>query len=64
MGTNPPNPPSHSTSDAKLLTASGVDSVLEPFQDAADRAVELLSGGEMFERTPIPLIASEETDSP
>jgi hypothetical protein len=55
---------SHSTSDANLLTASGVDSVLEPFQDAADRAVELLLGGERFERTPIPLIASEETESP
>jgi hypothetical protein len=36
--------------------------VLEPFQDAADRAVDLLSGGERFERTAIPDIETEERE--
>jgi len=40
--------------------ALGADIVLEPFQDAADRAVELLCGGEEFERTSIPEIETEE----
>jgi Trk K+ transport system NAD-binding subunit len=53
---------SHSTSDTDLLIASGADRVLEPFQDAADRAVELLSGGEVLERTPIPEIEMEERE--
>jgi Kef-type K+ transport system membrane component KefB len=47
--------------DTGGLLASGADVVLEPFQDAADRAVELLSGGEQFERTDIPEIASDTT---
>ena len=34
--------------------------VLEPFQDAADRAVELLCGAPEEERTEIPSISSEE----
>lgn len=34
--------------------------VFEPFQDAADRAVDLLTGGEQFERTAIPDIETEE----
>jgi len=50
---------SHSKADTDALIAAGADRVLEPFQDAADRAVELLSGGEVFERTPIPDIESE-----
>jgi voltage-gated potassium channel Kch len=36
------------------------DIVLEPFQDAADRAVDLLTGGEQMERTAIPGIETEE----
>ena len=36
--------------DAELLRSAGVDLVLEPFQDAADRAVELLSEGKLPER--------------
>lgn len=52
---------SHSKLDAEHLSAAGFDCVLEPFQDAADRVVELLSGGGTFERTRFPLIASEET---
>ena len=42
------------------LFASGADLVLEPFQDAADRAVELLCGAPEEERTEIPSIKSEE----
>ena len=38
----------------------GSNIVLEPFQDAADRAVDLLSGGERLERTSIPNIETEE----
>jgi len=51
---------SHADTDTEHLLASGAGLVLEPFQDAADRAVELLTGGERFERTEIPGIASEE----
>jgi len=50
---------SHSKSDTEDLLTSGADIVLEPFQDAADRAAELLMGGEQFERTDIPEIESE-----
>lgn len=51
---------SHSKPDTEDLLASGADFVLEPFQDAADRAVDLLCGGEEMERTTIPEIATEE----
>jgi NADPH:quinone reductase-like Zn-dependent oxidoreductase len=51
---------SHSQPDTEDLLASGADLVLEPFQDAADRAVDLLTGGERLERTPIPEIETEE----
>ena len=51
---------SHSSADTEDLLALGADLVLEPFQDAADRAVDLLSGGERFERTAIPDIETEE----
>jgi Kef-type K+ transport system membrane component KefB/Trk K+ transport system NAD-binding subunit len=55
---------SHSSADTEILLQSGADRVLEPFQDAADRAVELLSGGEVFERTEIPEIETEEKSLP
>ena len=51
---------SHHPLDSEELFASGADMVLEPFQDAADRAVELLCGAPEEERTEIPLIDSEE----
>lgn len=54
---------SHSKPDTEDLLASGADFVLEPFQDAADRAVDLLCGGEEMERTTIPEIATEEKHS-
>lgn len=50
---------SHNQSDTETLLASGADIVLEPFQDAADRAVDLLTGGELMERTTIPEIETE-----
>ena len=46
--------------DTEDLLASGADIVLEPFQDAADRAVELLCGAPEEDRTDIPSIDSEE----
>ncbi|MFN3844815.1 MAG: cation:proton antiporter [Paracoccaceae bacterium] len=49
----------HSTADTATLFGAGVDMVLEPFQDAADRAVDLLCGGEAEERTDIPEISTE-----
>lgn len=45
--------------DTKEQMAFGADIVLEPFQDAADRAVDLLSGGERLERMSIPDIETE-----
>ncbi len=51
---------SHNTPDTVDLLTSGADIVLEPFQDAADRAVDLLTGGAQMERTAIPEIATEE----
>lgn len=51
---------SHSKPDTEDLLASGADIVLEPFQDAADRAVDILTGGAQMERTTIPEIATEE----
>ena len=42
-----------------LPSISGADLVLEPFQDAADRAVDILCGGAEEERTEIPMIETE-----
>jgi Kef-type K+ transport system membrane component KefB/voltage-gated potassium channel Kch len=50
---------SHGEGDRRLLLQAGVDLVLEPFQDAADRAVELLCGAEPVERIDVPPIAAE-----
>ncbi len=50
---------SHSADETGVLRGAGVDLVLEPFQDAADRAVELLCGAASPERTVIPEIATE-----
>jgi len=50
---------SHHSRETEELFAAGADLVLEPFQDAADRAVELLCGAPEEERTDIPLIDSE-----
>jgi len=41
---------SHSRTDSDSLLAAGTHLVLEPFQDAADRAVELILGGESLPR--------------
>lgn len=51
---------SHHPKDTEELFASGADMVLEPFQDAADRAVDLLCGAPEEERTQIPSIETEE----
>ena len=51
---------SHHAPDTEELFASGADLVLEPFQDAADRAVDLLCGAPEEERTEIPPIETEE----
>jgi Kef-type K+ transport system membrane component KefB len=51
---------SHSSKDTESLFAAGADIVLEPFQDAADRAVDLLCGAPEEERTEIPTIETEE----
>jgi len=50
---------SHHRSDTEDLFAAGADLVLEPFQDAADRAVELLCGATEEERTEIPYLETE-----
>ena len=50
---------SQSAGDTKALIGAGVDLVLEPFQDAADRAVDLLCGATQEERTEFPEIAAE-----
>jgi hypothetical protein len=54
---------SHSSRDTETLFGAGADIVLEPFQDAADRAVELLCGGREEARTEIPVIATEEKEA-
>lgn len=51
---------SHHPKDTEELFVSGADMVLEPFQDAADRAVDLLCGAPEEERTEIPAIETEE----
>lgn len=45
--------------DTEELLAAGADLILEPFQDSADRAVDILCGGAEEERTPIPPIETE-----
>jgi len=50
---------SHHMKDTEDLVAAGADLVLEPFQDAADRAVELLCGAAEEERTEIPYLETE-----
>ncbi|MGK7294449.1 MAG: cation:proton antiporter [Candidatus Wenzhouxiangella sp. M2_3B_020] len=50
---------SHSAEETEALREAGADLVLEPFQDAADRAIELLSGARERERTASPPLPSE-----
>lgn len=50
---------SHGAAETEVLFGSGADMVLEPFQDAADRAVDLLCGAAETERTEIPEISTE-----
>ncbi len=50
----------HNIADTDGLKARGADVVLEPFQDAADRAVELIQGARAQNRTDIPTISAEE----
>ncbi|SFO44051.1 transporter, CPA2 family [Roseovarius lutimaris] len=54
---------SHDSRDTEELITSGADFVLEPFQDAADRAAEMLCGAPEEERTEIPRIEGEETQT-
>jgi Kef-type K+ transport system membrane component KefB len=51
---------SHHARDTEELFAAGADVVLEPFQDAADQAADILTGGKQEERTNIPRIETEE----
>lgn len=51
---------SHTATEMDALLAYGADVVLQPFQDAADRAVDLLCGDRGKERTDIPGIATGE----
>ncbi len=50
---------SHGAAETEVLFGAGADLVLEPFHDAADRAVELLCGAKEAERTEIPEISTE-----
>jgi hypothetical protein len=50
---------SHGATETEVLFGSGADLAQEPFQDAADRAVELLCGAPASERTQIPEISTE-----
>ena len=50
---------SHSARETEELRRRGADTVMEPFQDAADRAVELIYGARQVRRTPIPRMTSE-----
>jgi Kef-type K+ transport system membrane component KefB len=54
---------SHHARDTEDLFGAGANIVLEPFQDAADRAVELLGGATEEERTHIPLIVMEDKEA-
>jgi Kef-type K+ transport system membrane component KefB len=51
---------SHQATETAALRDAGADMVLEPFQDAADRAADLLCGAPEQARTDIPPIATEE----
>lgn len=51
---------SHNAKESEDLFGAGADMVLEPFQDAADRAVDLLCGAPEQQRTEIPMIETEE----
>ncbi|MFN7024696.1 MAG: cation:proton antiporter [Pseudorhizobium sp.] len=51
----------HSSHDRQDLIRAGADLVLEPFQDAADRAVDLLCGADPVDPTLIPALASEDS---
>ncbi|KAF0283220.1 sodium:proton exchanger [Spiribacter roseus] len=51
---------SHNARETDELLARGADTVMEPFQDAADRAVDLISGAPPTQRTPIPPITPED----
>ena len=53
---------SHHPGDSDVLVASGANLVLNPFQDAADRAVEPICGAPEEERTEIPAIPSEQEE--
>jgi Trk K+ transport system NAD-binding subunit len=55
---------SHSGDESEALLEMGADLVIEPFQDAADRAVELLSGARLEERIEIPPIETEQQPIP
>ena len=55
---------SHSGEDTEALQALGADLVVEPFHDAADRAVELLAGAGVEERIEIPVIETEQRPAP
>jgi Kef-type K+ transport system membrane component KefB len=55
---------SHRVEDTEALRAMGADLVLEPFQDAADRAIELLTGTSQKERIEIPSIETEQRPAP
>ncbi len=50
---------SHNERDTEELRERDADLVLEPFQDAADRAVELIQGAAPTGRTPIPPIVDD-----
>jgi Kef-type K+ transport system membrane component KefB len=50
---------SHHAADTSLMGDAGVDLVLEPFQDAADRAVDLLCGAAAMARTDFPALPTE-----
>jgi Kef-type K+ transport system membrane component KefB len=55
---------SHHPRDTEEMFGAGADLVLEPFQDAADRAVDLLCGAATVERTEIPTIRTEDKQAP
>jgi Kef-type K+ transport system membrane component KefB len=55
---------SHNEADSRSLLASGAHLVLEPFQDAADRAVELLSGATRPSRVSIAGVGAEDVMPP
>ncbi|NEX45686.1 cation:proton antiporter [Pseudotabrizicola algicola] len=51
---------SHGAAETDQLRHAGADTVLEPFQDAADRAVDLLCGAIAQDRTDIPDLPGED----